>query len=64
MLYFLEYSKYSPAGEAIAKIWTQVIDTLRPCCWLAVESCTGSDGGERKQLSKLCGVTAVQHWAL
>lgn len=61
MLYFLESSKYSPAGEVIVQIRTRVIDILRSRCWLAVESCTGSDGGERKQLSELCGVTAGQH---
>lgn len=54
MFYLPEYSQYSLAGEVIVKIWTWVIDILRSCCWLAVESCTGSDGGERKQLSTLC----------
>lgn len=54
MFYFLECSKYTPAGEVIVYIWTRVIDILRSCCCLAVESCTGSDGGEGKQLSKLC----------
>lgn len=63
MLFSLEYCEYSPGGEVIVQIWTW-IGILRSCCWLTGDGCPESDGGERQQLSKLCGVTAAQHQAL
>lgn len=66
MIFYLPESRgCSPAGDVIVHVRSlRNADIPSSRCSLVVDGWSEPDGKERKQLSALCGVMAVQHSAL